>query len=318
MEPRTSHKDEQCHHSLFLLIILFGINSNLAKNSLWIQMPTLIPQVPEGEGLKAYFVTLYECANVAVVLYLIVRRYAIHKLSEVPFIYSSFALSLIALVLTALFWEANTEVHSGSYSFMLMICSLLAALVSCISMVTYILFCGKMRAEYVTAVLMGNLLSGFIPHIMAFAQGIGQTPDCAVYHAIVESNKTHSRPSYHQTTTVKPILPPNIRFEEFFFYFAMAAVVFMSSIAFVVARHGKRCWSNSTDVDDLREDTRISLEDDDDVWHGHCDGTLMLDDGTVRHNDEFKYEGRSHQRSSSKQQLITRIAGQSNQGNSEN
>lgn len=92
--------------------------------------------------MTIYLIMILEFGHIATIAYLLVRRYASHRLSEIPFIYSSYALSLTALFLTALLGQTQTQLGDTQHSFILMICALLAALVSCMFTVTYIPYAG--------------------------------------------------------------------------------------------------------------------------------------------------------------------------------
>ena len=299
-QPSLKHNDS-CHFVLFLLMMLFSVNSNLATNSLWVQLPTLLPQVPEGVALRTYCIIILELGNVAAVALLLLRKCAAQRtINDVPFVYTSFALNLLSLTLAALFWQTATHVSFGYFSFILLFCAFLSSLVSCTSPLTYLPFGARIRAVYVPAVLLGCVLSETIPHITAFLQGIGHYPACSQIEALANITQAarYSRPGpLRVRTTTAPPLPPQTKFEEFYFFLSMAIGVFFSGLALFVIRHSCRLARDETDAcnqADAAASTEIevlchhdvSADESDDALQNsssHSHATAALDvDGSIR------------------------------------
>jgi len=56
-----------------LLAILFGISSWISINGLWVELPVLVNQLPEGWALPSYLSTIVQIANIGPIGYSVLR-----------------------------------------------------------------------------------------------------------------------------------------------------------------------------------------------------------------------------------------------------
>ena len=281
---------------VYLAVAVFGISATLPIRSIWVELPALQRHLPEGTDLPLYFLIILECSAVATLCYMIARRCANNRLSEVPFIYSAFALGLTSLLVLGFFWNHEIQILGESHSFVLLICYFLAAIISSVSMVTYIPFTARLRESYITAILLGEALGSFIPHLLAVGQGIGRKPECPDESELAEMNITRpvSRQStYRLRSTTRPTLaPPALRYPENLYFFVCAGVLGLGVMCFIVLRCSRSCkfeYTEETAIDNMVDDAEMAGntydEAEEDVWQTQCDGAYMLDDGSVRQTE---------------------------------
>lgn len=161
------------------LAIIFGISSWISINGLWVELPVLVNQLPEGWSLPSYLSTIVQLANIGPISYSIFR--ALAPRSQTP----QNIIILVLLVLgtgaslgLALGWKITSEIAGKERSTMLFVFVFLLSLVDCTSSVLFLPYMGLFRDVYLNSYLVGEGLSGFIPSIAALAQGVGGNPVC--------------------------------------------------------------------------------------------------------------------------------------------
>jgi len=245
------------------------------------ELPVLTRKVPEGKTLSLYLVIVLESANVAALAYLVARRFAKNRLSEIPVIYSCFGLGAISLALTGCFWSHTTLILGQPSSFALLLSGFLAAIVSCVSVVTYIPFTARLRQPYITAVFLGDALGSLVPHLLTVAQGITTNTRCwsrqTDQHArsytrsppssSQQQQQQHifsniSSPSFDeaaaalddergrlgayvvesaQSTTPAGLRHLELRFSEYGYFLVCGALLVLSAVSFVLLRWCRLC-----------------------------------------------------------------------------
>ena len=165
--------------------------------------------------------------------------------------------------------------------------------ITCLASVTYIPFVSRMKATYISAVLLGEATAGLLPHVLALAQGVGTPPECQPETPenrtwVLSGWRARLRPS----TTITPDIPPRLRFNESIYFFTIAAIVCLSGLAFLAVRCVPSVQFEYDEVyidsmDDVELSGRpVAIEDDgDDMWKtGRVGGPgrpVVLDDGSV-------------------------------------
>ena len=273
--------------AVYMGVALVGIGSSFVMNALWVQLPLLIQRTPEGADLPVYLLLVFECSHVMLVAYLVVRRCSRSVISDVPYVYSSYVLSLTALVLLGVFWNHTTDIATRPHSFVLFIGALLGSIVACVSNITYAGFAARLRTRYMSAIVLGDSLSASIPHFLSVVQGVGRATDCPRPHPVDSGNHTATFivHGHYMTETLSrsPVVVQrqSLRYSESTFFFLSAAFLVASAIAFVNMRCHETCKRQYDDDVDCADLELRSLH------RGHNSVTrdqgYVLDDGSIRH-----------------------------------
>ncbi|XP_036608883.1 solute carrier family 52, riboflavin transporter, member 3-like [Trichosurus vulpecula] len=156
-----------------LLVCIFGSGSWIAINGLWVELPQLVPKLPEGWNLPSYLTVIIQLANVGPLLITLLHRFRPGCLSEVPVIYVVLALGTTACLLFAFLWEKTTVVAGVPHSTAFLVLTFVLAIVDCTSSVTFLPFMARMPAQYLNTLFVGEGLSGLLPSLVALIQGSG-------------------------------------------------------------------------------------------------------------------------------------------------
>uniref|UniRef100_A0A8K9VD96 Riboflavin transporter n=1 Tax=Oncorhynchus mykiss TaxID=8022 RepID=A0A8K9VD96_ONCMY len=130
--------------SLFIHILacLFGMGSWVSINGLWVELPLIVPQIPEGWYLPSYLSVLIQMANVGPLFITLMHRFRPGALNETVVIYVIISLGMVASFLLAFFWKET------------------------------LLVVGVPRS-YLTTYFVGEGVSGLLPALVALIQGVG-------------------------------------------------------------------------------------------------------------------------------------------------
>jgi riboflavin transporter 2 len=58
---------------LDLLAVLFGMASWISVNGLWVELPVIVPQLPENWALASYLSVIVQIANIGPITYALLR-----------------------------------------------------------------------------------------------------------------------------------------------------------------------------------------------------------------------------------------------------
>lgn len=158
-----------------LLVCTFGMGSWVAINGLWVELPLLVAELPEGWYLPSYLTVIIQLANVGPLLVTLLHHFRPGCLSEVPVIFTVLGVGIVACILFAFLWNVTSWVLSGHHSVTFMVLTFFLALVDCTSSVTFLPFMSQLPTHYLTTYFVGEGLSGLLPALVALAQGSGLT-----------------------------------------------------------------------------------------------------------------------------------------------
>nr|XP_033779368.1 solute carrier family 52, riboflavin transporter, member 3-A-like [Geotrypetes seraphini]XP_033779369.1 solute carrier family 52, riboflavin transporter, member 3-A-like [Geotrypetes seraphini] len=212
-----------------LLACIFGTGSWVAINGLWVELPLLVNQLPEGWYLPSYLTVIIQLANVGPLFVTLMHRFKPGKLNEVIVIYSIVILGILACLLLALFWQRTTVIGGVLHSTAFLIITFFLSLVDCTSSVTFLPFMMRLQPKYITTYFIGEGLSGLLPGIIALAQGASMV-NCVNVSQILNSTviNVNDTSGFHQMET--QYMPPNFSTEIFFFL--LAAMMVFCLVAF--------------------------------------------------------------------------------------
>ncbi|GFN77968.1 solute carrier family 52, riboflavin transporter, member 2 [Plakobranchus ocellatus] len=165
---------------VYLLVILFGVASWVDINGLWVELPILVQNLPEGWDLPSYMAIIIQVANIAPLLYTLASWLWPRQNFETPVIYIIISLGAVSCLLLAMLWDVTSEIAGAQRSTALLILQFFLALVDCTSSVAFLPFMFTFRPQYMTAYFIGEGFSGLIPSVVALGQGAGSMK-CVVY-----------------------------------------------------------------------------------------------------------------------------------------
>ena len=188
----------------YLFIIGFGIGSWVAVNGLWAELPILTEISPDSSYLQSILNVSFQLANVGPASFLLLdliifKIWNKRKFNPDSFLNLSICLVIITGIVSSIclsIWYDSTSVIGGQeHSVGLIVLAFMLALVDCTSTVTFIPFMKSFSSvKFMTALYVGEGLSGVLPSIFALAQGIN-IPSSA------HTNLSNSSVDSHNSTT---------------------------------------------------------------------------------------------------------------------
>ncbi|XP_075701603.1 solute carrier family 52, riboflavin transporter, member 3 [Rhinoderma darwinii] len=156
-----------------LLACIFGTGAWVAINGLWVELPLIVNDLPEGWYLPSYLTVLIQIANIGPLFVTVMHKLKPGRLNEVPVIYTIIVLGILALFLMAFFWKETTWIAGQMHSTGFLILTFFLSMVDCTSSVTFLPFMMKLQPKYITTYFIGEGLSGLIPGLLSLIQGVG-------------------------------------------------------------------------------------------------------------------------------------------------
>lgn len=235
---------------IHMLACAFGLGSWVAVNGLWVELPLIVNTLPEGWELPSYLTVLIQLANVGPLFVTLMHKQCPGRLNERFVIYSILCIGILSCLLLAFFWDKTTIVAGAPHSTAFFIITFFLSLVDCTSSVTFLPFMMQLPAKYITTYFIGEGLSGFIPGVVALAQGVGIAK--CVNSSQPAGNHTGDGGSWSLHTEY---LPPNFSTEVFFFF--LVAMMCISLAAFWALNRLPRGFDLSSE--NLVPDTAASV-----------------------------------------------------------
>lgn len=236
-----------------LLVALFGMGSWIAVNGIWVELPVVVKELPEGEwrevgggrlrsllslvvpesgafslslpssagwSLPSYLSVLVALGNLGLLLVTLWRRLAPGKSERIP-IQVVQGLSIVGTGLLAPLWSNKALVAGQLHSVAFLTLAFVLALSCCASNVTFLPFLSHLPPPFLRSFFLGQGLSALLPCVLALAQGVGRL-ECL--H--VPANGTTGPP-----IKVSPINFPE-RFSAGTFFWVLTALLGTSAAAF--------------------------------------------------------------------------------------
>ncbi|XP_005072582.1 solute carrier family 52, riboflavin transporter, member 3 [Mesocricetus auratus] len=243
-----------------LLVCAFGMGSWVAINGLWVELPLLVTELPEGWDLPSYLTVVIQLANIGPLLVTLLHRFQPGCLSEVPVIFLILCIGMAACILLAFLWNVTSWMQGGQHSVAFIVLTFFLALVDCTSSVTFLPFMSQLPTFYLTTFFIGEGLSGLLPALVALAQGSGittcinatETPGTALSPVTtVESHITQTThgPALSPLTwhLESRYLPP--RFSPLLFFLLLSLLMGCCLVAFFILQ--RQPWGRQGSIEDL-------------------------------------------------------------------
>jgi len=270
-----------------LLAVLFGISSWISINGLWVELPLLVQNLPEGWALPSYLsiivqvilgmircmglydiirvtqvlnFVLFQIANIGPISYGLMRSCMTTPPSQNRTITLLLLVGCGSSLALILGWDFKSVIDGELRSTGLFICVFFLSLVDCTSSVLFLPYMGIFRQVYLNSYLIGEGMSGFVPSLAALAQGAGGNPVC-----VTLENGT----SFIQAAT------DQARFDSSEFFVIMFVMMILSLVAFILLEHlptarSERISSNlstrsSATFNDILQDSSPGGKDSDTI-----------------------------------------------------
>ncbi|XP_069114700.1 solute carrier family 52, riboflavin transporter, member 3-B-like [Argopecten irradians] len=202
---------------LYLTVILFGVASWVAVNGLLIELPVLVPHLPEGWALPSYLIMIMQPANIGPIFVTLAYILTNDKLNEKVVIYTILTIGALACLLLSFFWKNTSVVAGEEHSTALMTLHFFLSVVDCTSSVLFLPFMSLFRVQYMTGYFIGEGMSGLIPSLVALAQGVGKI---SCKNVSIMDTTTNLSSFEIQTIYQEPYFPV-----EHFFLFLFAMMI---------------------------------------------------------------------------------------------
>ncbi|XP_040009561.1 solute carrier family 52, riboflavin transporter, member 3-A [Xiphias gladius] len=222
-----------------MLACAFGLGSWVAVNGLWVELPLIVNTLPEGWELPSYLTVIIQLANLGPLLVTLMHKLCPGRLKEHVVIYLILSIGVLSCILLAFFWDKTMIVAGESHSTAFFIITFFLSLVDCTSSVTFLPFMMQLPAKYITTYFIGEGLSGFIPGVVALAQGVG------IAKCVNSSQSVANQTDGNMWSVHTQYLPPNFSTEVFFFF--LAAMMCISLAAFTALNRLPRTYELSSE-----------------------------------------------------------------------
>ncbi|KTF72717.1 hypothetical protein cypCar_00030653 [Cyprinus carpio] len=214
---------------------LFGMGSWVTICGLWVELPLIVPQVPEGWYLPSYISIIVQLANIGPLFVTLMHRFRPGTLNETAVIYFIVSFGILVSLFLAFFWSETVVVQGVERSVPLLLLIFFISIVDCTSSVTFLPFMMQLKAEYLMTYYVGEGLSGLVPALVAMVQGVGVV-ECVNASQILKSNETHLNGSERDTNYLVPHYQPANFSVEAYFFFLMAMMV-VCLVAFILLNY---------------------------------------------------------------------------------
>ncbi|KAJ8000290.1 hypothetical protein DPEC_G00203300 [Dallia pectoralis] len=209
---------------------LLGMGSWVCINGLFVELPLIVTQIPEGWYLPSYLSILIQMANIGPLFVTLMHRFRPGALDETAVIYVIISLGALASFLLAFFWKETVVVAGVPRSVALLVLSFFLSTVDCTSSVTFLPFMMRLKPQYLTTYFVGEGVSGLLPALVALIQGVGLVQCNNVTQMINDSGLVSV--SYE----LQPFYQPaNFSAEVFFFFISAMMLVCLG--AFVLLNY---------------------------------------------------------------------------------
>ncbi|XP_072432540.1 riboflavin transporter 2 [Chiloscyllium punctatum] len=219
-----------------VLAAVFGMGSWIAINGLWVELPLIVPEIPEGWYLPSYLTIIIQFANVGPLFVTLMHRFSPRKLNESAVIYAIVCLGIAASFLLPFFWKVTSMLAGAVHSTALLVLAFFLSVVDCTSSVTFLPFMTRLQPKYLTSYFIGEGLSGLVPGLVALGQGVGVVSCVNTTQSTtgnVSSNLTGD--GSNDYSIVAQYQPANFPPEIFFFF--LSGVMALCLVAFILLNY---------------------------------------------------------------------------------
>lgn len=218
-----------------VLACLFGMGSWVAINGMWVELPLIVPEIPEGWYLPSYLTVLIQMANIGPLFVTLMHRFRPGLLDERPVIYCIVGLGIVVTFLLAFFWRHTVTIGGSLRSVPLLLLSFLLSVVDCTSSVTFLPFMMRLRPQYLTTYFAGEGLSGLVPALVALIQGVAVV-HCQNATLAGAANKTADNATLVGSGALEAVYQP-AKFSAQVFFLFLGVMMIVCLVAFILLNY---------------------------------------------------------------------------------
>ena len=141
---------------VYILVALFGIGSRVDINGLWVELPVIVPHVPEGWKLPSYLSVIIQIANIGPLIVTLMFIFYKNRMNEKIAVYLVLGIGAIACLLLSFFWKETVYFAGAMRSIALLVLQFFLALTDCTTSVLFLPFMSTFKSEYITAYYIGE------------------------------------------------------------------------------------------------------------------------------------------------------------------
>ena len=248
---------ESCSHVSIvthILVCVFSTGSWIANNGLSVEMPVIIPHLPEGWALPSYLYIITQISNVGPLIYVIGSKHFPSVFRQERYICVLIFLGILGTSLLAFFWKETTYIAGTPHSTAFMVLAFVVSMVDTTSVVTFLPFMSVLPEFYISTYFVGEGFSGVWPSLVALAQGV----ECREYNnSLYGSNVMILKSAPAKIHGTEPNFSPRV------FFLFLCAMMVASGLAFAALNFlplVKRQYVDRSGYIELNEKTRDMSE----------------------------------------------------------
>lgn len=199
------------------LLVIFALSTWLDINGVWVELPLIVNQAPEGWTLPSYLTLAIALSNIGPLIIIFFKLIFRERLNERIFIYIEILVGIISCALIAEYWHKRTYFAGQERSVFFIILVFLLGTLDTTSTVTYADYMKRYNSKLLNALYLGESLTSLIPSILASIQGVGG-------EAICRENSTY--PEYSSP-----------RFSVQVYFWVFVGLIVLSLLAFLVLEY---------------------------------------------------------------------------------
>ncbi|XP_038616237.1 solute carrier family 52, riboflavin transporter, member 2 [Tachyglossus aculeatus] len=159
-----------------VLVALFGMGSWVAINGIWVELPVVVQDLPEGWNLPAYLSVLIALGNVGPLVVTLCRRcgWGGAGPGERRLIRAVQLLAVVGMALLAPLWARTASVLGQPHAVAFLVLAFALAVACCTSNLTFLPFLTRLPPACLRTFFLGQGLSALLPCVLALAQGVGR------------------------------------------------------------------------------------------------------------------------------------------------
>ena len=209
-----------------------SLSSWIDLQGIFAELPLMVSLSPEGWTLPSVVGLCLCIANIVPAIIIVLRWHQGQRFSEIPYIYTIIIIGIVSCCVLAFLWQETIFVFGRERSLWLIGSIFTLCMLDSTSSLVFFDYMKRFRAQYLSAVFLGEGLLGVIPTTLLLIQGTGGEAIC-----LQSSNGTTLEPLFTQP-----------RFSITVYMLLIAGVICGSLIAFLLLR-----WTNVVSLADAAE-----------------------------------------------------------------
>ncbi|XP_072458819.1 solute carrier family 52, riboflavin transporter, member 2 [Notamacropus eugenii] len=219
-----------------ILVALFAMGSWTAVNGIWVELPLLVKDLPEGWNLPSYLSVLVAFGNLGPLAVTLWGRLSKSELGPIRAVQ---AVGVVGMGLLAPLWSHVVPMAGQPHAVAFLALAFALALSCCTSNVTFLPFMSHLPPAFLRSFFLGQGLSALLPCGLALAQGVGhlECRPASSPSSGVSTLQSTSSPNVSLSPDISPSAPMvPVYFKEHFsastFFWVITTLLAISAAAF--------------------------------------------------------------------------------------